>query len=206
MMQHANYWVSRIVNPKRGTAAFSIALAGLFSGEVGALPPNIAPKSDIKYISSDLRHVIVFSDKDARSSSSLAYSPLWPATPAKYFDAGSGIGCASIGPQGNTTEYAIKRPFKLNEQYKCLKTRFKVIECFRNCDSAVIEITRRLTGNRGGTRKAYMLASRCAGVLVISEVNDLRRGIPIDAEWLRSPVGILSDPADASCSSSDSAN
>jgi len=200
MTQHANYWVRPIVIHKRYFFISVFALLWFDFSTASALSRSLAPENAIKYVSSDLEHVVIFSPQKARSGPSFVSSSLWPSLPAKYFDAGNGIRCASVGPPGNTTEFAIKRPLRLGDRYGCLGTTFRVTRCFQDCRSAIIEVVRPLTGHRRGTRKAYMQVSSCLGVLVISEVHDLRRGIPIDAEWLRSPVGILSDPADPGCS------
>jgi hypothetical protein len=153
---------------------------------------------DIKYLSSDLRHAVVFSKERARFGPRLALSPDWGSSPARFFGAGDHVQCVSVGPPGNTEEFAVKRPLKAGERYNCLTTTFRVTRCFEDCRAAAIE-RRVRSGNRGGTLKSYMYVDNCLGVLVFSQVGNLAEGIPIHAPWLRGTVGILADSQHPKC-------
>jgi hypothetical protein len=126
--------------------------------------------------------------------------PERPPPPARYFEPTEGVQCVSIGRSGDSTDYAIKRPIRANDRYRCLTTSFRVIRCFADCQTAVIEREWRL-GDGDGTLKSYMLVDACLGVLAFSETNDFAEGIPHDAEWLRGRVGILADPLYPECGS-----
>lgn len=158
---------------------------------------------EIVYLSSDMEHVAVFSkDKTRFGPTNLTIvNQEWPSSPARYFDLGQGLSCISVGSEGSSLEYAIKRPIKINDKFKCLKTEFQVIRCFNKCRAAIIEIDRPLSGGRKGTLEASMYVENCRGVIILSAVTDLSEGIPLSAEWLRGEVGILADPAYPNCRS-----
>lgn len=149
---------------------------------------------EIRYVSSDLRHVAVFSKGRARLGPRLALSPDWGSPPARYFDAGDDLQCVSIGPPGNTEEFAVRRPIKARESYKCLTTSFRVIHCFEACRAAVVERVSLVGGHARGTLKSYMYVDSCTGIVAFSSSRNLVKGIPAEAEWLRGTVGILADP------------
>lgn len=158
---------------------------------------------EIIYLSSNRDYVAVFSKDRARyGPMDLAISnPDWPTSPATYVKTGDGVQCLSVGPEGYSIEYAIKRPVRKDDTYNCLKTRFLVTRCFDECRAAIIEIDRRLSGNRRGILKASMYIDNCRGVIILGAVSDLSKGIPLNAEWLHGEVGILADPAYPNCES-----
>lgn len=159
--------------------------------------------NEIIYLSSDMKYVAVFSKNQARfGPTDLAIvNPEWPSSPAVYFVTKDGVQCLSIGPQATSDEYAIKRPVKKGERYKCRRTMFHVAQCFDDCRAAIIKIDRPLSGSRGGTLKGSMYVDNCRGVIILGGVIDLSKGIPLNAEWLRGEVGILADPAYPNCQS-----
>jgi hypothetical protein len=148
------------------------------------------------YLSSDLDHVAVFSkDRTCFGPTDLTIvNKEWPASPAIYFETSQGVRCVSIGTAENSSQYAIKRPIKTEEQYSCLGTTFRVVRCFDNCKAAIIEKGEPMSGSRGGTYNSYMYVENCRGLIVLGVVSDLRKGIPLNAEWLRGEVGILAHP------------
>lgn len=160
-------------------------------------------QGEIVYLSSDMEHVAVFSREKTRfgPTNLTIANQEWPSDPATYFDLGQGISCISVGSESNSLEYAIKRPIKMDDKYKCLRTEFQVTRCFNKCRAAIIEIDRPLSGNREGTLEASMYVENCRGVIILSAVSDLSEGIPLSAEWLRGEVGILADPAYPNCKS-----
>lgn len=153
---------------------------------------------EIKYISSDLRHVAVFSRDHARFGPRLALSPDWGSSPARYFNSGDQVQCVSVGPPGNTEEFAVKRPLRVGERYNCLTTTFRVTRCFEACRAATIERVLKLA-NRRGNLKSYMYVDNCLGVLAFSQAGNLAEGIPVHAPWLRGTVGILAEPQHSKC-------
>jgi hypothetical protein len=174
-----------------GIASFVAALA--------ATVPLTQSDQDIVYISGDLQHVAVFSPTSARFGPRLALGTDWPSSPARYFEPSEHVQCVSVGPPGNppgnTVEFAIKRPIRAGERYRCLTTSFRVIRCFDRCRAAVIEIVSQLGGHARGTLTSHMYVDACLGVVVISSFADnLTEGIPHEAPLLRGRVGILADP------------
>jgi hypothetical protein len=149
--------------------------------------------SEIRYASVDLRHLIIFAEDGAHFGPPLEFWPAHPPPPTRYFEPSEGVQCVSIGHDSqNSTDYAIKRPIRAGERYRCLTTAFRVIECFMDCQAAIIEREWRLS-NGDGTLKSYMYVDSCLGVLAFSESNDLAESIPRDTAWLRGEVGILAD-------------
>lgn len=167
------------------------------STEKGPLPSA----EEIIYLSSDRQHVAVFSKERSRFgfTNLVIANREWPSSPAVYLQTNDGVQCLSVGSQGNSDEYAIKRPFREGESYKCLTTTFRVSKCFDECRAAIIEINWRLSGDREDTLKRYMYVDNCRGVIILGGVSDLSQGIPLNAEWLQGEVGILSDPTYPSC-------
>lgn len=159
------------------------------------------PPSEIEYISTDLSTVAVFSPRGARFGSFLARSEVaWPSSPTRFFDVKPGIRCVSIGKPGNTVEYAIKERASLGDAYKCVDSLFRVTRCFLGCRSSIVEVRTPIrAANRRGTFKSYLYVDSCRGVLVISQLMDLSKGIPPSAPWLRGSVGILADKASPDC-------
>lgn len=157
---------------------------------------------EIVYLSSNLDHVAIFSKNRTRfGPPDLTTDPRWPSSRARYFEANGGVLCLSIGSETNSSEYAVKRPMKLGEEYTCSRTSFRVAECFDDCKAAIIEMNRPLSGNRSGTYKSSMYVDNCRGVIILGEASNLAEGIPLNAEWLRGEVGILADPAYPNCQS-----
>jgi len=158
---------------------------------------------EIIYVSTDLEDIAVFTPESARfGDNPLAFSTeVWPASPAHYFETGEGIQCVSIGPPGHPTQFAIKRPIREGERYRCLATSFRVTRCFRNCRAAVIERVSPLGGAAAGSLTTYMYVDQCLGVLILSlrPNADLANMIPPDTQWLRGDVGILPHPDYPGC-------
>lgn len=159
-----------------------------------SLRKNLPFPHEVVYLSSDRSHIAVFSEQRTRfGPPDLTTDPEWPSSPASYFQTSKNIWCLSAGRQ-NTDEYAVKRPIKFNDEYRCLRTKFRVIKCFDECRAAVIEIVRPLGGGRAGTSSSSMYIDDCQGVMILGVVSDLSKGIPLNAEWLRGEVGILAHP------------
>lgn len=157
--------------------------------------------AEIVYLSTDRSGLSVFSKESVRFGPfDLALrNPAWPSAPATYFKPEAGVECVSFGLPGNTEEYAIKRPIVDGGLYKCHTTTFRVIQCFSECQTAVIERERSLAGPNNGSIKSYFYADMCLGVLIISQNSDLTQGVSLDAEWLRGKVGILAAQDYPSC-------
>lgn len=173
----------------------SCAPNGRFRGENGSLPAA----DEIVYLSSDLANVAVFSKRKTRfGPTDLTISnPDYPSSPAEQFETDDGVQCWSIGPSETSVEYAIKRPIKLGEQYSCLRTNFRVVKCFDDCKAAIIEMKPLSSGPED--YMSFMYVDNCRGVIILSVVADLREGIPLNAEWLRSEAGILAHPDYPKC-------
>lgn len=171
------------------------AIAALLSGSnVSAQPvetPLPPPSQDIKYVSSDLGHAAFFSRDRARFGPTLALSDDWPSSPARYFETSDRAQCVSVGPPGNTVEFAVKRPIRVGERYNCLTTSFRVIRCFNDCRAAVVERVWLRGGLGRGNFKSYMYVDSCSGVIAFSSSGKLIEGIPAYAELLRGTMGIL---------------
>ncbi len=60
-----------------------------------------------------------------------------------------------------------------------------------NCRSAVVQVDARLGAGRPGTLRSYMYVDDCLGLMAYSQLKDFTGGIPLDAPWLRSGVGVL---------------
>lgn len=179
----------------------SIILASLLTGCASQVSVNSSAvhMGDIQYISLNLGNVAVFTGETARFGPALALSPVWPSSGAKYFSPAENIVCVSVGPQGNSEDYGIKRPIVAGDNFNCGDTIFVVTKCFRNCQSAIL---RRSTFIRS-TKKSFVLNSylyvdSCLGILLFSD-TDIVGGVPLNASWLRGDVGILADRHYPSC-------
>jgi hypothetical protein len=155
---------------------------------------------EIRYVSSDLENAMVFSKGSARAGSIFAYSPgIWPSDPTRDVQTEDNVQCLSMGNEGSSLEFAIRRPIKAGDHYTCLRSAFRVIRCFADCRAAIIEVDTPLGGGAQDTLKSYMYVDACVGVPVFSQVADLAEGIPLSAVWLRGNVGILADPTYPKC-------
>lgn len=158
---------------------------------------------EIRYVSVDMSSATVFSKGLFRSGplDLTLTNPDWPSSPVKHFDAGYNVSCVSIGPSKNTVEYAIKRPIKSGDKYKCLATTFRVIRCFDECSAAIIERESPVsTPNEKLFVKSYLYVDACRGVIIISNNRELDQNIPLDAELLRGAKGILAANDYSECS------
>ena len=199
MKQHAACWERPVI---KVPIIFAVLLTscGLHQPRL-MRESTAAPATEITYVSTDLRHVAVFSGSSARFGPALALSAVWPVSPSRHFNTPDNIQCVSVGPLGNTEDFAIKRPIKAGDTYSCLTTSFRVSRCFEDCRAAVVERNAQLSGVGGDTLKSYMYVDSCLGVLIFSQSGNLAEAIPLNAEWLRGDVGILADPSYPRCRS-----
>lgn len=158
-------------------------------------------KNETVYLSTDLAHVAVFSKHRTRfGPTDLVIANIeWPSSSATYFETDAGVQCLTVGKSEISIEYAVKRPLTAGENYTCLRTTFRVVQCFYECKAAIIEMDRPLSGGQPGAYQSYMYVDNCRGVLILGVVADLREGIPLNAEWLRGEVGILVHPDYPKC-------
>lgn len=171
--------------------ALALASCALHRPAVTAAPEAA---QEIRYVSSDLRFVMVFSNGSARSGNFMALSPgLLSPFPTREIETNDRVRCLSMGPSGSSVEFAIRRPIRAGDRYRCLATSFLVTRCFGDCRAAIIEVAVPLSGGINDTRKAYMYVDTCVGLLVYGDTGDLAEGIPVSAAWLRGEVGILAD-------------
>lgn len=180
-----------------------LALAGCSAGSANNRAELLSWGGEIIYISIDLANVAVFSESATRFGPTdlTIANPEWPASPARRFTTDDRVQCVSIGSLETSDEYAVKRPIKFGEQYSCLRTKFRVAQCFDDCSAAIIEMDRPYSGKKPGTYTSYMYVDDCRGALIISEINDFSQGIPLSAKWLRGEVGILAHPDYPKCRS-----
>lgn len=169
-------------------------------------PTRLEPPQDIRYVSTDLNHVLVFTRAGARFGDLLALSPgIWPTNRAEIVPAGEGVQCVSIGPPGSSSsvEIAIKRPLRAGDRYICLRDSFRVIRCFEDCRAAMVEVQSPGGGDnpRHDPLKSYMYVDSCRGLLAYSVVRNMIDAMPLDAMWLRGDVGVLADPRYPGCDS-----
>lgn len=171
-------------------------------------PPaaRLEPAQDIRYVSTDLRHVLVFTRAGARFGDLMALSPgAWPTRPAEIVAAGEGVQCISIGPPelSSSVQIAIRRPLRVGDRYSCLRTSFRVIRCFEDCRAAVVEEQSPGSGNnpRHDPLKSYLYVDSCRGLLAYSVVRSMTDAMPLSAMWLRGEVGVLADPRYPACDS-----
>lgn len=187
----------------RVSALAALILASCATAQPPAAPQaRIEPAQDIRYVSSDLRHVLVFSRDGARFGDSTALARgLWPSHPAVIVAADAGVQCVSIGPAGRSVELAIKRPLRAGDRYRCLRTAFRVTRCFADCRAALVEIAAPASGNNPalGPIRSSMYVDGCLGLVAYRIVGGMAQGIPFDALWLRGPVGVLADRNDPGC-------
>jgi hypothetical protein len=157
--------------------------------------------NEVVYLSSDLLNIAVFSKEKTRFGPTdlTIANPDWPSFSATYFETGDGVQCISVGKSEISDQYAVKRPLTAGEQYSCLRTTFRVVQCFYDCRAAIIEMNRPLSGNQSGTYQSYMYLDNCRGAIILSETSDLSTGIPLNAEWLRGEIGILAHPDYPKC-------
>jgi hypothetical protein len=168
------------------------ALCALFAA-VPQVRVESAPPSDrtTTYVSTNLDSVIVFKGDHVRFGPNLALSDVaWPASHAEYLQPSAGIDCVSMGPSATSEEFAVKRPIKLGERYRCKSTAFAVIKCYANCRAAVVQVEKPLANGRPGL-KSYLYIDDCLGVVAYSQVRSFYSGIPNDAPVLRGDVGVL---------------
>ncbi|HVQ07989.1 MAG TPA: hypothetical protein VMS43_06100 [Allosphingosinicella sp.] len=188
------------------------AILALISGPCASAQQSAAPTArlepahDIRYVSTDLGHVLVFTRAGARFGDFLALSPgIWPTNPVEIVPAGEGVQCITIGPpeNSNSVQIAIKRPLRVGDRYSCLRESFRVIRCFEDCRAAMVETQSPGSGNnpRHDPLKSYMYVDSCRGLLAYSVVRDMTDAIPLSAMWLRGDVGILADPRSPPCDS-----
>ena len=158
------------------------------------------PVQEIRYVSSDLRFAMVFSEGSARAGHILAFSPgaVLPSS-TREIQTDDRVRCLSMGPQGSSVEFAIRRPIRTGDRYQCLRSSFRVTRCFADCRAAIVEADLPLSGGVRGTRKAYMYVDSCLGLLAWGDTGNFNEGIPLDAVWLRGNVGILADPSYPEC-------
>lgn len=191
----------------RLAATFALILGSCASAQPSGAPAaRLEPARDIRYVSTDLGHVLVFTRAGARFGDLLALSPgIWPTNPVDIVPAGEGVQCVSIGPPelSSSVLIAIKRPLRAGDRYRCLDATFRVIRCFEDCRAAVVGALWRGEGNspRDDSLKSYLYVDSCRGLLAYSVVRDMTDAMPLSAMWLRGDVGILADPRSPACDS-----
>ncbi|HEX8466632.1 MAG TPA: hypothetical protein VF620_02370 [Allosphingosinicella sp.] len=149
-------------------------------------------RQEIVYTSLDSSHSIAFAEDGVRDGPPMDYRPESPPVESRYIAREDGVHCVSIGIPGNTTNYAIKRPIKAGERYRCDRSSFRVVRCFENCRSAIIEYNSR--AGRIREPEGYLYVNDCAGVRAISQGYKLKKGLPLNAAVLRGEAGILAHP------------
>jgi hypothetical protein len=185
----------------RGKASFAVVLAAIF-GPVFGLGASAANTTEhnATYVSTDMASVIVFKGKEVKFGPFFALSPVaWAPSIASYVSPADDVQCVSMGPRDNSEEFAIKRPIRVADHYKCRRTKFVVLRCFMNCRSAVVRMERPLGEGAPGTLTSYLYVDDCLGVTAFSQIKDFTAGIPIDAPWLRSSVGVLANNSYPRC-------
>lgn len=191
----------------RLAATFALILGSCASAQPSGAPAaRLEPARDIRYVSTDLGRVLVFTRAGARFGDLLALSPgIWPTRPVEFVPAGEGVQCVSIGPPELSTsvQIAIKRPLRAGDRYSCLRDSFRVIRCFEDCRAAMVEVQSPGSGNnpRHDPLKSYIYVDSCRGLLAYSVVRDMTDAMPLSAMWLRGDVGILADPRSPNCDS-----
>jgi hypothetical protein len=159
--------------------------------------------AEIRYLSLDHARAMVFSGRTGRSGGIHALGPPNPMNrpppyPVREFRTIDNAQCVSVGPPGNTDEYAVRRPMRAGDRYVCLGSTFEVTHCTENCRSAIIRVERSRAPDIGPLR-SQMYVDSCRGLLILSDTGDLTQGVPLNAFLLRDPVGILADPDYPTC-------
>ena len=186
-------------------AVIALTLAACAAAQPATAPMSkFEPAQDIRYISTDLGSVLVFSRQGTRFGDLNALSPgLWPSHRAELVEREDGVQCVVIGPRESAVELAIRRPIRTGDHYRCLRSSFRVTRCFNDCRAAIVEVEAPASGNdpTRGPLKHFMYVDRCLGMLAYSVVGDIEQGLPLGAMWLRGEVGILADPRFPACDS-----
>ena len=171
-------------------------------GSLGERTAASGAAAEIRYLSLDHTRVMVFSGNTGRSGGTEAFVSLptdvTPPYPMREFRTSDGVQCVTVGPPGNTDEYAVRRPIRAGDRYACLGSTFEVTHCTDNCRSAIIRVERSRAPDIGPLR-SQMYVDSCRGLLIVSDTGDLMEGVPLDAFLLRDPVGILADPDYPAC-------
>jgi hypothetical protein len=184
-----------------------IFVAATLTSSVVAQLPSVPtsvfePTEDIRYISTDLRNVLIFSRQGTRFGDLDALFPgLWPSYRAELVQPEEGVQCVLVGPRERAVELAIKRPIRAGDRYRCQRSSFRVTRCFNDCRAAIVEVEAPASGNNPalGPLRHYMYVDHCLGMLAYSVVGNIESGFPLGAMWLRGRVGVLADPRDPSC-------
>ena len=158
---------------------------------------------EIRYLSLDHARAFVFSGRTARSGSIEAYAvpppnQPTPPDPMRTFRTADDVQCVSVGPPGDSIEFAVRRPIRAGDRYTCLGSSFEVTHCTDDCRSAIIRVEHPRAPDIGPFR-SQMYVDSCRGVLIWSDIEDLVEGVPLNAFLLRDPVGILADPSYPAC-------
>ena len=159
--------------------------------------------TEIRYISLDHSRVMVFSGHTARSGGLEAFAippPTLPnqPSPMRAFRTADNVQCVSVGPSGNTIEFALRKPILTGDSYTCLGSSFQVTHCTEDCRSAIIRVEQ----GRGPDLDPFstqMYIDSCRGLLIWSDTGDLTQSVPLNAFLLQDAVGILADPSYPAC-------
>lgn len=171
-------------------------LAVALPTQEAALLPNEtqAPDHDsIVYVSSDLDRAAVFFKDRAVLGTPMMLSRIWPSTGTIYLEPEEGVQCISIGPEGSSVQFAIKRPIKKDDTYTCGQTKFRTLKCFFYCRAAIVRVRAPLGSDSRDFLDSYLYVDDCFGVVAFSQSRNLTKEIPLNAELLRGPVGILAN-------------
>src|SRR6218665_3076072 len=149
-----------------------VALALTSCATIDVSPERQQTLPEIRYLSLDHDFAFVFSNPTARSGGIEAYaSPnsttQYPSFPMGEFRTADNVQCVSVGPAGNTIEFAVRRPIRAGDRYSCLSSNFEVTHCTEACRSAVIRVERSRAPDVGPLR-SQMYVDRCRGVLLWS--------------------------------------
>jgi len=193
---------------QRVGAVIALTMAAYAAAQPPTTPlSTFEPAQDIRYISTDLGSVLVFSRQGTRFGDLNALYPgLWPSHRAELIESEDGVRCVLIGPRESAVELAIRRPIRTGDRYRCLRSSFRVARCFNDCRAAIVEVEAPASGNDStrGPLKHFMYVDRCLGMLAYSVVGDMEQGLPLGAMWLRGRVGVLADPRQPGCEGADS--
>lgn len=179
----------------------ALALLSMMAPPTSAQPVSGAeprsPRQEIVYTSLDSSNSIAFAEDGVRVGPPMVYWPGDPPAASRYVTREDGVHCVSIGIPGNTTNFAIKRPIKAGERYRCDRSSFRVVRCFQSCRSAIIAYNSR--PERIRDPEGYLYVNNCAGVRAISQGHKLKKDLPLDAAVLRGEAGILAHPDFPKC-------